>query len=178
MKKIDYNPKTNPLSRNPVFKKKFVIDRITRDYLNKKKRKDDPLRNVRPRPKGVYRVMKNERQEVKDILYPFIENFIKTRLLTKKMPKNMCNDKRVYLIEYFNKDIEIPNKLGPQIVNAILIGTENKFTKEEIINTMINKIYQYRIDYLYLDFKYCVNSSDDENEFLSLWNKISESCHV
>jgi hypothetical protein len=158
-------------------KKKSTSDWITRDYINRKKRGADPLQNMRPRPKGVYRIMENERQEVKNILYPFIEDFLKIRLYSKKMPKTTCNDRRTYIVEYFKESPQNPNKVGPVIIDTIFEETEGKFTKEEITNTLINKIYQHKIDYLHFAFKNFV-SQVNKSESLSLWNKISEPCHV
>jgi len=166
------------------FKKKSSSDWITRDYLRRKKIKDyDPLRNLHPRRKGAYRIMNNERQEIKDILYPFIDRYIHSRLTFKKMGKTLGNDKRRYLIEFFNPSTSTNKQdphvhMGFKIIDQIFKENEEKFTKDEIINTLINIVYRHRIDYLSFFFKKFVNSPIDKNKSLSIWNKISENCHA
>jgi|ERR1035437_387187 hypothetical protein len=177
---------------NAPFKKttpdKESSDYITKKYLRAKNEYSNPLLNMMPRPKGVFRVMVNERQEVKDILYPFVNDFIHNRLTFKKMSHKMANDKRVYLVEFFTekkrksnvkKPIKKPiTKFGVTVVNMIVLETQEQFTREEIINTLINIIYKNRLDYLSFMFKKFVNSWVDKNQSLSLWDKISEVGHA
>lgn len=152
----------------------------TSQYLSMKKRKINDLDEVRPRRKGIFTLKINERQEVKDVLYPYIKDFIFSRLSFRKMPPKSQNDPRKALMCYFTLEKSYP--MGKLIINLIIQETEEKFTKDEIINVLINTIYRYHIDYLSFIFKSHSHMSKtnkiDKQKATSIWDKISEITHV
>ena len=154
-----------------------VKDYATQYYLNQKRVKVDPLRDVSPRRKGVYTLKKEERKEVREILYPFIHNFIATNISFKKMPKMCQNDVRSCLVNYFNSKFK--NTTGSNIMKLIVEKTNNQFTQDEILNTLISIIYKNRLDYLsFIIKKGKPVEMEKPAEKISLWDKISEHSHV
>ena len=183
MNNIVITQKSIPLSKDQMVqytmkKKKKKYDAGLETYLYNKKNKVNPLANTRPR-KGVRRIVENETPEVRNILYPFIREYISSRLCYRKMPKKSSNDRRNYLLEYFGKvKSKYTNSLtGTTMVEQIFVENEEKFTKDEIINTLINIIYQQKLDYLSFRFREHIKTTTDKSESLSLWSKFSEKCH-
>lgn len=162
-------------------------------YISKKVL--NPLQNIYPRYKGHHcSNRKEQRKEVKNILLPWMMDFVKTRLTWRKMPKYYHNENRITLTQHFigrhypsiiwkgNKQIKKnvlykPNNTGKLIIDTI--KTEKPgFTEIEIFDTLISVIYKNRIDHYSVKLKPFKNTIPVKEDAVSLWDKISERVQV
>lgn len=154
----------------------------------------DPLQNKFPRWKGgKHSIKKEQRPEVKETLLPWMEDFVKTRLKWKKLPKMYQNDTRTTLIQHFvgkhypsmvwkggkqvKKNIWYkPNATGKKIIDAIKAEMPC-FEENEILDTLIQVMYKHRIDHYSIALKPFVNTRPDQKA-VSIWDRISENVQV
>lgn len=184
----------------PAPKKKSVIKKkdhsagYSVSAYNQSK-KVDPLADKYPRYKGGKWSLKTpDREEVRNELYPFIEDFVKTRIKWRKMPKLYHNDSRLTLTQFFigkeypslvwrnGKQVKKMIKYAPSAQGKLIFDTlreeiDERFSTAEVLNTLIGIIYKNRIDHYTLSLKPFVNTKPD-TKAVSIWDKISENVQV
>ena len=173
-------------------KKTSSKNKVENDYLYQKTL--DPLQNKYKRWKGDHWAdKKSKRKEVTEILVPWMEDFVKTRLSWKKLNKMFCNDTRGILIQHFigksypshvlrnGKQTKTKIWYKPSAGGKLVMDTIKKeiqgFTETELVNTLINILYKNHIDHYSIKLKPFVNTRPDKNA-ISLWDKISENVQV
>lgn len=179
------------MKKKELTDKKLIDNARIANYMYNKKL--DPLQDKYPHWKGRWSDNKEKRPEVKEILLPFIKNFINERCKWNKLPKMYCNDARTVITQHFigryypslvyinGKNVKKKVWYKPISACKNIIDTIKEeiqgFTESEILDMLICVMYKNRIDHYSLKLKPFVNTKPDERA-VSMWDKISENVQV
>lgn len=118
---------------------------------------------------GIIRKRKKLSPRIHSWLYPYIENFIKTKLKYSPMPWIAGIDPPDLINAYFTK-IEIGKKIVRTVKEDIVkLNLGVSYTTRDIIDVFIELIHKQNIDHMTFEFQ---TASKD---FKSFWDKYSET---
>jgi len=106
----------------------------------------------------------------KQYLYPAISDFIINKTKWKKMKAGYVQDNSNFIIAMIN---HISNRKVMGMLNKIVEKLPYRFSRKDILNAIVCIIQQNDIDVLTLEYQ-----SEPNEDFKSIWDKISERGHV
>ena len=120
---------------------------------------------------NIVEVKKHIRANVRNVVYPHVENFIQNRINWKRLNLKEHRDSVSFLYDYLKRD-----PIGKRIIKTVKSELPIHFSKSDIIDTFVHFIYKMDIDVLTIEI---IETIDDSVSFRkSLWDKLSEKGHV
>ena len=120
---------------------------------------------------NVIETKKRVRSNIRNVIYPYVENFIQNRIKWKTLNLKEYRDSLSFLYDYLKK-----NSIGKRVIKITKFELPIYFSKSDIIDTFIHFIYKMDIDVLTIEI---IETIDDDMSFRkSLWDKLSEKGHV